>query len=289
MIETFQPKLKEDPDAHLARVALAEAYADLGRWEEARTLLSGVADHPRLRVALAAICTREFDAQLTAISEAGDAQAAPPAGDEPDESADAAAEPGPDFALLRTALRSVPDYGPALARLERELYRESSAGRDTVQRLLLEMLADGEQPAALHRLLGLRATWLEDWPIAASHFEQACRQRPDDAFLRNNLAYALLKAEQTSNQLRRAALLATEALQLAPGHPEILATRGEIRVRLKQYDAATTDLETALKSLPRRAELHRLLAECYDELGPTSLAEMHREKAKQVDSQSQGR
>jgi Flp pilus assembly protein TadD len=246
----------------VARAALAESFADQGGWEEARQLLSTVDDNPRLRLALAAICTREFDAHAVAISQATGAPATASANGEPDESADSGPEPLPDYALLRTALLSVPDYGPALTRLERELYRESSAGRDTVQRLLLEMLAQGEQPATIHRLLGLRATWLEDWPTAVSHFEQASRQRPDDAFLRNNLAYSLLEADPSSSQLRRARLLATEALQLAPGHPEILATRGEIGVRLRDFEAATTDLETALKSLPRRAELRRLSAEC---------------------------
>lgn len=62
---------------------------------------------------------------------------------------------------------------------------------------------------------------------------------------------------------------------------------GEEWNRLTQVLDRLRDLETALKSLPRRVELHLLLAECYDELGPTSLANMHREKAKQADSQSQ--
>ena len=154
-----------------------------------------------------------------------------------------------------------------------------------VHRLLLEMLANGEQPAALHRLLGLRASWLEDWPTAVGHFEQAVRLLPNDAFLHNNLAYSLLQTDPSSVQLRRAALSANEALRLAPEHPEILATRGEILFHLKDYEAAAADLAKALKALQRRSDLHQLLAQCYDEVGLTALADIHREKAEQADSQ----
>ena len=77
---------------------------------------------------------------------------------------------------------------------------------------------------------------------------------------------------------------ANEALRLAPEHPEILATRGEILFHLEDYEAATADLEKALKALQRRSDLHQLLAECYDEAGLTSLADIHREKAEQTSS-----
>jgi tetratricopeptide (TPR) repeat protein len=62
IIDYFEPQLAEDPEAYLARTAIAEAYADQGRWQEARELLSVDADNPRLRLTLATICTREFDA-----------------------------------------------------------------------------------------------------------------------------------------------------------------------------------------------------------------------------------
>ena len=92
--------------------------------------------------------------------------------------------------------------------------------------------------------------------------------------MRNNLAYPLFRTEPSNVQLRRAAILATEALE----HPEILATRGAIRVGLNDYEASTTDLQKALESRPSRRELHALLAECYDALGMKSLAATHREK-----------
>jgi Flp pilus assembly protein TadD len=197
------------------------------------------------------------------------------------------APPAPPYELLRTSLQNVPDYGPALARLESQLERETSAGVETLHRVLLEMLADGEQPGAIHRLLGLRASQQKDWPTAVQHFEQAVRLLPTDAFLHNNLAYSLLQAQPTSEQLRRAEVMATQALQMAPDHPEILATRGEIRVRLRQYDKAVADLEKAVAVPPPQAHLYELQAECYDKLGMLPLADVCRRKAQQARSQEQ--
>jgi tetratricopeptide (TPR) repeat protein len=278
--EHFEPVLEEHPENTAARISLAEVAADRGQWEEMRNLLA-VPDGPvLLRIAMAELCTRRFDAQVAELSELqpGDASAENDAEGAAGDQAEPADESLPDYGLLRTALESVPDYQPAVSRLESAMYGGSPAGQDAVHRMLLEMSAAGEQPAAVHRLLGLRASDLQDWPTAVAHFEQAVRLRPDDGLLRNNLAYSLLKTEPSNAQLKRAALLATEALALAPGQPEILATLGEIRVALRDYRAAIEDLEQALTSLKSRPELHALLAECYEALGMKQLADAHRAK-----------
>jgi tetratricopeptide (TPR) repeat protein len=222
---------------------------------------------------LAALCVREFDAAMAAASTAPAEHETQPA-----------TPPAPPYELLRTALQSAPGYGPAFERLENELYREGAEGREGLHQFLLELLANGEQPAVIHRLLGLRASALEDWPTAVQHFDQAIRLVPNDPFLLNNLAYSSLQTETSADRIRRAEWLATEALQLAPEHPEILATRGEIRVRLKRYEDAIADLQKSVAMLPRRAHLQLLLAECYEELGMTTLAKVCREKALKAES-----
>lgn len=272
LMKHFETRLADKPDDPSARAALAECYADQGRWDMAKKILAGTDKSPQLRMAVAALSVREFDARLAANS-----SATPPTNEKETPAF-------PPYELLRTALENVPDYAPAIARLESELDREA-AGGDVLERFLLEMLANSEHPATFHRLLGLRATELKDWPSATKYFEQAVRMVPNDAFMRNNLAYSLLQAGATEEQLRRADVLATEALQLAPEHPEILATRGEIRVRLKQYDKAVADLEKTVAVLPGRAHLYELLGKCYDGLGMTPLANVYREKAHKAQPQ----
>jgi tetratricopeptide (TPR) repeat protein len=285
-MEHFESRLQEKPDDPLARATLADVYADQGRWAEARQMLAAADKNPQLRPALAAICIRQFDAAAAASLPAAPAVAKPAEG-----AAAPAGKPGteetqpkprtPPCELLGMALHHVPDYGPAVARLESELERELATGGDVVHRLLIELLGKGESPAALHRLLGLRASELKDWPAAVGHWEHAVRLVPDDAFLRNNLAYALMQANKKSyTGLARAETLATEALQMVPEHPEILATRGEILLRMEKYKAAAVDLEKSAAALPQRSDLHQLLADCYEKLGMADLAKSTRLKAR---------
>ncbi len=285
-VEYFESCLAENPRGPLTRILLANVYADLQRWEQARELVSAADGVPDMRSALAEICIREFDATISSVPR--------PSADGRETSESVASEQElleqllPLHDLLETALRSVPHYRPAIDRLERELLIEVAEGRDVLRRRLLDMLADGEQPVVIHKLLGVRASQAKEWPTAMQHLEQAYRLQPEDAVLLNNLAYALLSAEVPRIHMRRAESLTNEALQLVPDHPEILATRGAIRVKLKKYKDAAVDLERALEVLEGRAHLHQLLADCYDQLGLEPLAEVHREKAKQADSQTNG-
>ena len=285
-VKYFESCLAGNPQDRLARISLANVYADLQCWEKARELLSPAGGDPYLRSALAAICIREFDARISSVprpSADGEAMSEAAANDQ-----ELIDQLVPLHDLLETAFRSVPNYRPTIDRLERELLFEADEGRDVLQRRLLDMLADGQQPAVIHKLLGVRASRAKDWSTAMHHLEQAYRLQPEDAVLLNNLAYALLGAKAPNIQLRRAEALTSEALQLAPDHPEILATRGAIRVELKKYRDAAADLERALEVLKGRPRLHRLLADCYDQVGLVSLADIHREKALQAGAETNG-
>jgi tetratricopeptide (TPR) repeat protein len=147
---------------------------------------------------------------------------------------------------------------------------------------------DGQQPAVIHKLLGVRASRAKDWPTAMQHLEQAYRLDPRDAVLLNNLAYAIVSAKAPNLALRRAESRASEALQLAPDHPEILAARGAIRTELKKYQDAAAGLERALEVLKGRPRLHQLPADCYDQGGLATLAIVHREKTRQADAETNG-
>jgi tetratricopeptide (TPR) repeat protein len=78
-----------------------------------------------------------------------------------------------------------------------------------------------------------------------------------DAAIQNNLAVALVRAD---------AALADEALELIdaaleqqPGHPDLLATRGEVCVALGMWLEAVECLTAALPARRGDAELQRLL------------------------------
>lgn len=280
VIAHFEPRIANKTDDALARVALAQAYADQGRWNDARQLLSTADTNPPLRPTLATICIRQFDAEAaTAIAAAKAAPSSDPKA--------VGTRPSPPYELLRIALHNAPGYDSAFARLQKFAMLESERdGKNwetdnSLHRLLEEMLANGEQPADIHKILGTVAISRNDWLTAVRHFDQATRVSPRDAILLNNFAYCLLQSGTSDDQLQRAERMATEALQIAPDHPEILATRGEIRMRLKQYEAAIADLEKTLAALPDRADIRQSLAEGYDALGMKSMAETYRKKAKQ--------
>jgi Flp pilus assembly protein TadD len=173
-------------------------------------------------------------------------------------------------------LWAVPDFPPAVERLRDELFRESTSGGKQLQQFLITMLADGEQPLAIHRLLGLDAAANGQWPEAIRHFEQVDLLCPNDPFTLNNLAYALLRRRTSGESLARANELVCRALESAAGHPELLATRGEIRARMGDDVGAVADLGSALEGLPgKRPELHDTLALCYRRLGMEKIYREH--------------
>ncbi|MBI2477660.1 MAG: hypothetical protein HYV60_03135 [Planctomycetia bacterium] len=178
--------------------------------------------------------------------------------------------------LLRKALAYSPKNIDALSRLAMFAYQPGDEA-NTSRAILKQALARGEVPAAVHLALGTAAAAAKDWPAAKLHLEQANRLNQNAPVILNNLAWVL--ASQAPPESLRALDLVNTALQIAPGHPEILATRGQILMRLERWPDSLTDLEAALQKFQDRANLHESLAVVYTKLGDSELAEVHRELA----------
>ena len=95
---------------------------------------------------------------------------------------------------------------------------------------LLEARSRGFSGAALHAGLGVAAQGLGDDRNAAAEYRRALGQGLDDWEVKNNLAWLL--ATSSIRELRdahAAVALAQEALESAPGHPQLLETLAAAR------------------------------------------------------------
>ena len=76
--------------------------------------------------------------------------------------------------------------------------------------------------------------------------------------------------------------LINAALEKQPDNPSFLDTRGNILVMKKEWRAALTDLEKALKGVKAKKPVHKQLALVYTELGMQEMANIHREMSIEV-------
>lgn len=95
----------------------------------------------------------------------------------------------------------------------------------------------------------------------------------------NNLAWVLANSEP--KDLDRALNLVDQALQLKPNDHRYRETRGQILTGLEQWAGAIKDLEFALNGLPSAADVHKSLAECYEQIGNRDLAQAHSKAAEE--------
>ncbi len=114
---------------------------------------------------------------------------------------------------------------------------------------------------------------------AEQHLSLAMAGKNNVPGILNNLAVVMYQQENPN--LERALSLVNAALKAVPNQPQIRETRGQILVRLKQYEDAVFDLEFALKAKEPAKPIHESLAEAYEAMGLTDLAKTHRELAAQ--------
>jgi predicted Zn-dependent protease len=94
----------------------------------------------------------------------------------------------------------------------------------------------------------------------------------------NNMATLLTLS--TPPELDRALAIIQSVVTNTPANPEFRDTRGQILLKLGRYQEAITDLEFALPSLKPAANTHKALAEAYQALGLSELAQEHLRLAK---------
>ncbi len=185
-------------------------------------------------------------------------------------------EPQEQLRLLTRACELCPQDEDALIRLGELLHREETSGNHS-DIPLQELFPSDNVPPRLHAVLGTQAAQRGDFATAAQHLSAACEHNPQDAQSLNNLAWVYLKIGK--KKYDEAMALVNRAIDIQPDEPMYRETRGQILLRMGQYEEAVQDLEYALNGLQESTEIHLLLAEAYEQLGQTERAEAHRQTA----------
>ena len=145
-------------------------------------------------------------------------------------------------------------------------YRKSSELLITGRDLVIE---NPELLSQFYSSLGSVYFKTNNWPECENSFEQALIQNPDNATALNNYAYYLgIKKVQ----LDKALGIAQYAVSMQPNNAIYLDTFGFILFQKKQYEAAVTQLEIAVKLNSTDQEIWEHLGDSYFMLGNESKA-----------------
>lgn len=259
--EFFQARVQVEPDQPQHRLCWASSLVLQARYQAAVDVLVSaltLPDPQPFRQALAATYLSWFDAS-TATDQA---------------------QPAQRLRFLERVLYYDPNNARALTMLAELAVREEQT-TDQATAILNQVLPEEQAPAMVDLIRGTQALHRGDERQGLKHLEQALQQNPEMPELMNNLAWGL--AHQDEPDLERALQLA-EAAQRISKHPETYDTLGTILIKLGRHGDAVTQLETALRVLPPRAEIHHKLADAYEQLGDAPLAAEHRRLAARVDA-----
>lgn len=175
--------------------------------------------------------------------------------------------------LLVETVRLAPETPAVEAALERIDRRPDAV--DVRARLAEALLADETAPGALLISLGTRAAVHGDFDLAVRLLERATTAMPESAPAWNNLAWALMSADDPA-QREQSLAASNRAVELEPDSVSYRETRGQILVKLQRWDAAVADLEYALNGLPDSKPTHAALATALEALGENDQAAAHR-------------
>ena len=175
---------------------------------------------------------------------------------------------------LENAIRAAPLHPPVTEELALQLLR-SEVGTEDLNRVYQTALDNGISPGVIHFLQGTRLATADppDAAAARREFEQAMAHDISAAGLLNNLANLIADTEAAAPEdLRNAEAMVESALQLFPGLPAFLDTRGKLHLRLGEPLKAIASFELALKDARIRSEVNRNLAKAYRVMGDESRA-----------------
>jgi len=268
----FRRKVEQARDDRRSRLLLATCVANMGRFEDAVKILNeGLTVDPEgpYGPAIAKIYVSAYDrhasqaqpdyrAMITALREALRFDS---------KSADAAVR------LATFGERNAGHVGTVAPTVDPEV---EAAARDMLQGLL----AAGEQPPAVHMALGLKAWRGDDLSKAQWHFERAYQLDPTLSGVANNLAWVM--SHQPNADLKRALEIIDPVVTKFPEVAHFHDTRGEIYLRMKRWDEALHDFETALPVLKDDPRIHESLASAYESLNQPDIAAQHRREAKSL-------
>ena len=123
--------------------------------------------------------------------------------------------------------------------------------------LISRILASGKDTARVYSVLGYASLKANRYSESIKYLERAVSLNNSDPMILNNLAFVL--ARSPNEDLNRALSMSDRALSLAPDHPELLVTRGEINIRLQRWNNARKDLQRSLQIRPESDEGKELL------------------------------
>ena len=264
-----------------SRFRTAELYARCGMYEKSRGLLlsqdGAFSGQPGECSSYARCCLMEFD-QLTK---------------HPGEFAAASRKWKPELAgdvdvdhlmeLLDHALGCAASRLTAVDRLLR-LSLSDEKLRGQADRMLAQLRAEGEDIVDVLTTMGSRSLELGEADPAIVLLESANRLTYGrDPMLLNNLAVALVRNGGGENAVTALQLL-NKARELDPASADVLASRGEVRLLLRDWNQAREDLQESLRLNPNQPGVHRMLAAVWDGLGLTSKARVERRTADLLES-----
>lgn len=250
----FLARFQRDPGTPDAAIDLARAELFLGHFERGIELLQQLETRthdPRCHAELAAAYVNWSDRTRPS-------------------------ELGRRLERLAKALEHAPGYEPAVLRFQAFVGRKEPQA-EQARKLLEGLAAKGPASAAVHLILAAMAVSAGDLNTARTHMETAYRADPQAPLVANNLAWLLAQADPPA--LAQALELIHAAIERLPEQPEFRETRGQILAKLGRYKEAIPDLESSLRSLANRPEIHETLAKAYAQIGDAELAEKHRRLA----------
>lgn len=185
--------------------------------------------------------------------------------------------------LLAVALQTLGRQEEAEAQYRRSLMLEPGnvLALEGIGRLFLSAARYLEATECLERLIKQQPDDAEGWRLSATALrmigrnEQAAEQYrkalgldPTDGPTRSRFADAL----EASGHIDEAIRVATEGLQVAKNPVDLYNTRGEIRRRMGQFEAALADYEAAIELDPEKVDVHFNIVTAMIALGRTTEA-----------------
>ena len=248
-IPLYWMSLKLNSNLTVARLGLALNLVEIGRYEEARTILSQILATDYLtssaRIQLADIDQRQGRLEQALAAFRGMVQQYP------------------DWILLHQAAgdvlrtqkkfeQALPFYQQALVLLEKNL--KTVPGSVSLK----------NQIAGQYFVLGIAYERTKQWPKAEASFLKSLALQPQQAPVMNYLAYTWV---DQGVKLDQALEMLLQADKLTPNQGYILDSIGWAYYRLKQYDKAIQYMEKAIVLDPGEAEINDHLGDVYLAVG----------------------
>lgn len=248
-IPLYWMSLKLNSNLTVARLGLAMNLVEMGRYEEARTILSQLLAPnyltPSARIQLADIDQRQGQLEQALAAFQGMVQQYP------------------DWILLHQAagdvLRSQKKFEQALP-----FYQQALVLLEANLKTVPGSVSLKNQIAGQYFVLGIAYERTKQWPKAEASFLKSLALQPQQAPVMNYLAYTWV---DQGIKLDQALEMLLQADRLTPNQGYILDSIGWAYYRLKQYDKAIQYMEKAIVLDPGEAEINDHLGDVYLAVG----------------------